>query len=117
MKRSWIHRVAAIMPRNDYKFAPYCVEVFKHGNRIMTPSQTDFISSVQRLPLEAVALLILKHGDNAEKLELIRIAMLFHIYRNDFDLYLKNNKTKPKIGQALEVWKDVKGNGSGVFKA
>ncbi len=76
MKRSWTHRVAAMMPRNDYKFAPYCVEVFKHDNRIMTPPQTDFISSVQRLPLEAVALLILKHGDNAEKLELNRTGFI-----------------------------------------
>ncbi len=83
----------------------------------MEPEEINFISSVQTLPLEGVALVLCKYADNEAKLELIRIAMKFHIYRNDFDIYLKNNRQNPKVKTALDIWKNIKGGQIGFFKA
>lgn len=106
-KPTFSARVAAMLPSNKYEFAPYSVQVFRHKGRTMTPQETDFISSVQRLPLEGVAQVLCKYSDNPQKIELVRIGMLFHIYRNDFMGYLKKNKANPKIKMALEVWQGM----------
>ncbi len=116
MKPTWKTRVAALSPKNNYKFAPYCVEIFKHQGRDMKPAETDFISCVQRTDLPGLALLLLVHQDNAAKLELFRIAMQFHTYRNDLEQYLVKNKGEPKIQKALEVWKSIK-SGQATFRA
>jgi hypothetical protein len=107
MKPTFKTRMMAMLPSNKYKFAPYSVQVFQHKGRTMTPQETDFISSVQRLPLEGVAQVLCKYSDNPQKIELVRIGMLFHIYRNDFIGYLKKNKAEPKVRTALEVWQGV----------
>lgn len=97
----------AMLPKNDYKFREYCVEVLQHNGRQMKLQETDFISSVQKLPLEGIADVLCLWESQANKLELVKIAMLFHIYRNDFDEYLKNNVHKPKIKKASEVWRNL----------
>ena len=107
----------AMHPKNNYKFGEYSVEVFKHAGRQMKIEETNFISSVQHQTLEGVALILCKWQDQPNKLELIRIAMQFHIYRNDFDEYLKNNKNNPKVKRALELWKAANSSGYGTFKA
>jgi len=107
MKPTFKTRLRAMLPKNTYKFREYSVEVFQHNGRQMEPQETDFISSAQRLPLEGIAEVLCKYADNEAKLELIRIAMKFHIYRNDFDEYLKNNVHKPKIKKASEVWRNL----------
>lgn len=103
--------------KSNCNAAPQPVEVLLHSGRQMKPAETDFISSVQRLSLEGVALVLCKYADNEAKLELIRIAMKFHIYRNDFDIYLKNNRQNPKVKTALDIWKNIKGGQIGFFKA
>lgn len=117
MKPTFKTRMMAMLPSNKYKFAPYSVQVFQHNGRQMTPQETDFISSVQRLPLEGVAEVLCLWESQANKLELVKIAMLFHIYRNDFDAYLKNNRSNPKIKKALEIWGSIKSNQTRSFKA
>lgn len=107
MKPTLKTRLRAMHPKNTYKFREYSVEVFQHNGRQMKPEEINFISSVQTLPLEGVALVLCKYADSEAKLELIRIAMKFHIYRNDFDEYLKNNAHKPKIKKASEVWRNL----------
>lgn len=107
MKPTLKTRMMAMLPKNDYKFRNYCVEVLQHNGRQMGPHETDFISSVQRLPLDGIAEVLCLWESQANKLELVKIAMLFHIYRNDFDAYLKNNAHKPKIKKALEVWRNL----------
>ena len=107
MKPTLKTRMMAMLPKNDYKFREYCVEVLQHNGRQMKPAETDFISSVQRLPLEGIAEVLCLWESQANKLELVKIAMLFHIYRNDFDEYLKNNVHKPKIKKASEVWRNL----------
>ena len=107
MKPTFKTRMMAMLPKNDYKFLEYSVEVLQHNGRQMKPQETDFISSVQRLPLEGIAEVLCLWESQANKLELVKIAMLFHIYRNDFDEYLKNNVHKPKIKKASEVWRNL----------
>lgn len=107
MKPTLKTRLRAMLPKNDYKFSEYSVEVFQHNGRQMKPQETDFISSVQKLPLEGIAEVLCLWESQANKLELVKIAMLFHIYRNDFDEYLKNNAHKPKIKKASEVWRNL----------
>ena len=107
MKPTFKTRMMAMLPKNDYKFSEYSVEVFQHNGRQMKPQETDFISSVQKLPLEGVAEVLCLWESQANKLELVKIAMLFHIYRNDFDEYLKNNAHKPKIKKASEIWRNL----------
>lgn len=107
MKPTLKTRLRAMHPKNTYKFSEYSVEVFQHNGRQMKPQETDFISSVQRLPLEGIAEVLCLWESQANKLELVKIAMLFHIYRNDFDEYLKNNAHKPKIKKASEVWRNL----------
>ena len=107
MKPTFKTRMMAMHPKNTYKFREYSVEVLQHNGRQMKPEEINFISSVQTLPLEGVALVLCKYAENEAKLELIRIAMKFHIYRNDFDEYLKNNVHKPKIKKASEVWRNL----------
>lgn len=107
MKPTFKTRMMAMHPRNTYKFSEYSVEVFQHSGRQMKPQETDFISSVQKLPLEGIADVLCLWESQANKLELVKIAMLFHIYRNDFDEYLKNNAHKPKIKKASEVWRNL----------
>lgn len=107
MKPTLKTRLRAMHPKNTYKFREYSVEVFQHNGRQMQPQETDFISSVQRLPLEGIAEVLCLWESQANKLELVKIAMLFHIYRNDFDEYLKNNVHKPKIKKASEVWRNL----------
>ncbi|WP_216071641.1 hypothetical protein [Acinetobacter indicus] len=115
MKPTWTARSAGL--KSNCNAAPQPVEVLLHSGRQMKPAETDFISSVQRLSLEGVALVLCKYADNEAKLELIRIAMKFHIYRNDFDVYLKSNKQNPKVKTALDIWKNIKGGQIGFFKA
>lgn len=103
--------------KSNCNAAPQPVEVLLHSGRQMEPEEINFISSVQTLPLEGVALVLCKYADNEAKLELIRIAMKFHIYRNDFDIYLKNNRQNPKVKTALDIWKNIKGGQIGFFKA
>ena len=117
MKPTFKTRMMAMLPKNDYKFRNYCVEVLQHKGRTMTPQETDFISSVQRLPLEGVAQVLCKYSDNPQKIELVRIGMLFHIYRDDFMGYLKKNKANPKIKMALEIWGSIKSNQPRSFEA
>jgi hypothetical protein len=107
MKPTLKTRLRAMLPKNTYKFLEYSVEVFQHNGRQMEPQETDFISSVQKLPLEGIADVLCLWESQANKLELVKIAMLFHIYRNDFDEYLKNNAHKPKIKKASEVWRNL----------
>ena len=107
MKPTLKTRLRAMLPKNTYKFLEYSVEVFQHNGRQMEPQETDFISSVQKLPLEGIADVLCLWESQANKLELVKIAMLFHIYRNDFDEYLKNNAHKPKIKKASEVWRNI----------
>lgn len=107
MKPTLKTRLRAMHPKNTYKFCEYSVEVLQHNGRQMKPQETDFISSVQRLPLEGIAEVLCLWESQANKLELVKIAMLFHIYRNDFDEYLKNNTHKPKIKKASEVWRNL----------
>ena len=107
MRPTFKTRLRAMLPKNDYKFSEYSVEVFQHNGRQMKPQETDFISSVQKLPLEGIADVLCLWESQANKLELVKIAMLFHIYRNDFDEYLKNNAHKPKIKKASEVWRNL----------
>ena len=115
MKPTWTARSAGL--KSNCNAAPQPVEVLSHSGRQMKPAETDFISSVQRLSLEGVALVLCKYADNKAELELIRIAMKFHIYRNDFESYLKNNRSNPKVKRALDIWKGIKNNQSGLFKA
>lgn len=117
MRPTFKTRLRAMMPSNNYKFAPHSIEVFMHEGRQMRPAETDFISSVQRLPLEGVAYVLCKYAEDEAKLKLVRIAMLFHIYRNDFEPYLKNNKNNPKVKAALDVWKVANDSRPGIFKA
>ncbi|WP_371970982.1 hypothetical protein [Acinetobacter sp. AL9] len=117
MKPTFKTRMMAMLPKNDYKFRSYCVDVLQHKGRTMTPQETDFISSVQRLPLEGVAQVLCKYSDNPQKIELVRIGMLFHIYRNDFMGYLKNNRSNPKIKTAFEIWGSIKSNQPRSFEA
>ena len=107
MKPTFKTRMMAMLPKNDYKFCEYSIEVLQHNGRQMKPAETDFISSVQKLPLEGIAEVLCLWESQANKLELVKIAMLFHIYRNDFDEYLKNNAHKPKIKKASEVWRNL----------
>ena len=106
-----------MLPKNDYKFREYSVEVLQHNGRQMNPAEIDFISSVQRLPLEGIAEVLCLWESQENKLELVKIAMLFHIYRNDFDAYLKNNKSNPKVKRACEIWGSIKSNQTRFFKA
>lgn len=108
MKPTLKTRIMALHPKNSYKFLDYSVQVFKHEGRQMKPEEVDFISGVQRLPLGGLALVLCKWEGHDNKLELFRIGMLFHIYRDDFDSYLKNNIHNPKVKRALEVWEAVK---------
>ena len=117
MKPTFKTRMMAMLPKNDYKFRDYCVEVLQHNGRQMKPQETDFISSVQRLPLEGVAEVLCLWESQENKLELVKIAMLFHIYRNDFDAYLKNNRSNPKVKRAFEIWGRIKSNQTRSFKA
>ena len=117
MKPTFKTKMLAMHPKNNYKFREYSVEVFKHAGRQMKIEETNFISSVQHQTLEGVALILCKWQDQPNKLELIRIAMQFHIYRNYFDEYLKNNKNNPKVKRALELWKAANSSGYGTFKA
>lgn len=117
MKPTFKTRMMAMLPKNDYKFREYSVEVRQHNGRQMKPEEINFISSVQTLPLEGVALVLCKYADSEAKLELIRIAMKFHIYRNDFDAYLKNNRSNPKVKRAFEIWGRIKSNQTRSFKA
>ena len=110
-------RLRAMHPKNTYKFSEYSVEVFQHNGRQMKPQETDFISSVQKLPLEGIADVLCLWESQANKLELVKIAMLFHIYRNDFDAYLKNNRSNPKVKRAFEIWGRMKSNQTRSFKA
>ncbi|HJF27966.1 MAG TPA: hypothetical protein K8V79_06930 [Acinetobacter lwoffii] len=115
MKPTWTARSAGL--KSNCNAAPQPVEVLLHSGRQMEPEEINFISSVQTLPLEGVALVLCKYADNEAKLELIRIAMKFHIYRNEFDIYLKNNKQNQKVKTALDIWKSIKGDQIGFFKA
>ena len=117
MRPTFKTRMMAMHPKNNYKFREYSVEIFKYAGRQMKIEETNFISSVQHQTLEGVALILCKWEDHKEKLELIRIAMQFHIYRSDFDEYLKNNKNNLKVKRASELWEAVNGSGSGEFKA
>ncbi len=110
MKRTpnWMTRVAAKLPGNDYKFNNYSVDILKHRGRKMTPVETNFLSCVQRTPLPGLALLLILYEANAHKLELIRIAMRFHIYRDDFELYLNINKSDPRVKKAMDIWASLK---------
>ncbi|MDN5625571.1 MAG: hypothetical protein L0G96_20740 [Acinetobacter sp.] len=111
MKPTLKTRMMAMHPKNDYKFRDYCVEVFKHNSRTMKPKETDFISCVQRQTLEGVALVLCRWEGDSKKLELIRIAMKFHIYRNDFNEYLESNKDNLKTRRALKIWKSIEAGG------
>lgn len=117
MKPTFKTRMMAMLPSNNYKFAPHSIEVFMHEGRQMRPAETDFISSVQRLPLEGVTHVLCKYAEDEAKLKLVRIAMLFHIYRNDFEPYLKNNRSNPKVKRAFEIWGRIKSNQTRSFKA
>lgn len=117
MKPTFKTRMMAMLPKNDYKFCEYCVEVLQHNGRQMKPAETDFISSVQRQTLEGVALILCRWETQENNLELIRIAMKFHIYQNDFEGYLKNNKHNPKVKRAFEIWQKIKHAKSGAFEA
>lgn len=117
MKPTFKTRMMAMLPKNDYKFAPYSVQVFQHNGRQMKPQETDFISSVQRLPPEGVAEVLCLWESQENKLELVKIAMLFHINRNEFDVYLKNNRSNPKVKRAFEIWGRIKSNQTRSFKA
>lgn len=112
----FLTRVSAMLPQNNYRFMDYHVEVKKHAGRSMTSAETDFISSLQRIPLGEVAQALLIHEKNAHNLELIRIGMTFHIYKDDFEPFLFKNKHEPKIKKALEIWRLVK-SGQDTFKA
>ena len=103
--------------KSNCNAAPQPVEVLLHSGRQMKPAETDFISSVQRLSLEGVVLVLCKYADSKAELELVRIAMKFHIYRDEFDIYLKNNKQNQKVKTALAIWTSIKGNQIGFFKA
>ncbi len=115
MKPTWTARSARL--KSNCNAAPQPVEVLSHSGRQMKPEEINFISSVQTLPLEDVALVLCKYADNEAKLELIRIAMKFHIYRNDFDAYLKKNRSNPKVKRAFDIWGSIKGGQIGFFKA
>ncbi|WP_180016716.1 MULTISPECIES: hypothetical protein [unclassified Acinetobacter] len=117
MKPTFKTRMMAMLPKNDYKFREYSVEVHQHNGRQMKPAEIDFISSVQRLPLEGIAEVLCLWESQENKLELVKIAMLFHIYRNDFDAYLKNNRSNPKVKRAFEIWGRIKSNQTRSFKA
>lgn len=107
MKRDWRIFLDSLLPRNDYKFAPYSVQVIKHNGRQMAPHETDFISSIQRQPLQTLAVILCKYEQDCAKLELIQIAMKFHIYRKDFGGYLLANKKDPMCKRALKVWNSI----------
>ncbi|MEB3754300.1 hypothetical protein [Acinetobacter sp. MD2(2019)] len=83
------------------------VEVFKYNHRAMTAMETDFISSIQCMELNAVALLLVKYEQRPQALNLIKIAMQYHIYKNDFDDYLKANRKDLKVKAAYGVWKTL----------
>ena len=117
MKPTFKTRMMAMLPKNDYEFREYSVEVLQHNGRQMKPAEIDFISSVQRLPPEGIAEVLCLWESQENKLELVKIAMLFHIYRNDFDAYLKNNKSNPKVKRAFEIWGSIKSNQTRSFKA
>ena len=110
-------RMMGLMPNNKYRYLPQCVQVYVHAGRRMTAREIDFISSVQCLPLESIAILMLKHEDNFEALELVRIGMLFHGQKDDFDGYLKKNSKDPRVKKAQVIWNGVKNNGKGIFGA
>ena len=110
MKPTFKTRMMAMLPKNDYKFREYSVEVLQHNGRQMKPAETDFISSVQKLPLAGIAEVLCLWENHENKLELIRIAMKFHTYRNDFESYLKNNRSNPKVKRAFEIWGSIKSN-------
>ncbi|MBF7690888.1 hypothetical protein [Acinetobacter pollinis] len=101
-------QIANLSPKNRYKQRPYSVEVRRHAGVDMNNTQIDFISSVQQTPLDGVAYLLVKYIDSPAKLNLIKIAMLFHIYRHDFDMFLAKNKTDPKVKKASQIWAKLK---------
>lgn len=113
---NWLTRISAKIPGNKYKFQSYCVDVFQHQGRVMTPAETNFISCVQRTDLPGLALLLVLYENNPGKLELFRIAMKFHVYKDDFEPYLQNNKHDPRVKKAIDVCQLIN-NGRNTLKA
>ena len=71
MKPTWTARAAGLSKGNSCKAMMQPVEVLTHEGRQMKPVETDFISSVQRLSLEGLALALCKWEDRENKLELL----------------------------------------------
>ena len=117
MKPTFKTRMMAMLPKNDYKFREYSVEVLQHNGRQMKPQETGFLSSVEKVSLGGNGEGLCLWESQENKLELVKIAMLFHIYRNDFDAYLKNNRSNPKVKRAFEIWGRMKSNQTRSFKA
>lgn len=82
----------------------YPVSVLIHDGRKLSQNEIALVTGVQQMGLDGVSMMILKYKDNREALDLIRLAMRYHVYRNDFDLFLKTNKKQPKIKAVAEVW-------------